>query len=70
VQSKAGCIKKCDQCVQCDRLVPRTAGPLPRTVLRIWVSGPIKRGANYVGRPGSAIRGEVWGGGEPPPRLS
>jgi len=44
--------KKCDQSVQCDRSVPRMAG---RLVWRVRASGPIKRGDNYVVRPGSVI---------------
>jgi len=48
----SGRTKKCDQCVQCDRPLPGTAG---RPVWWARASGLIKRGANYVGRPRSAI---------------
>jgi len=36
--SRSRCTKKCDQCVQCDRSVPRAAG---RPVWRARASGPI-----------------------------
>jgi len=58
-----GRTKKCDQCVQCDRLVPHVAGC---PVWRVRASSPIKRRTNYVGRPGSVITGVGSGEGACP----